>query len=106
MLLFCTLVALSGQGLAESSKVSPTVEINRLIGKGLKENDLKLNPVASDEVLVRRIYLDIIGRIPTQPETTAFLNSKDPKKTEKLVDELIGSDGYVSHFYNYFLCFK
>lgn len=98
----CLLVAISTEVRAESTKGSPTAKINRLVKAGLAENDIKPNPVASDEVMVRRLYLDIIGRIPTQAEAAAFIDSKDPKKIPNLVDELIGSEGYVSHFYNYF----
>ena len=98
----CAFAALSTQVLAESAKVSPTAKIDRLIKTGLAENDLKPNPLAGDEVMVRRLYLDIIGRIPTQAEAASFIQSKDAEKIPKLVDELIGSEGYVSHFYNYF----
>ncbi|MDF1824719.1 MAG: DUF1549 domain-containing protein [Verrucomicrobiales bacterium] len=102
LLSLCVLAAISVQVRAETSKISPTAEIDRLIKAGLAENEIKPNPVASDEVLVRRIYLDIIGRIPTQEESGLFIDSEDPEKVANLVDELIGSEGYVSHFYNYF----
>lgn len=102
LLPICLFLAVSIPAFAEFTKVSPTAKIDRLIKAGLTENDLKPNPLASDEVMVRRLYLDIIGRIPTQEEAKAFIESKDPEKIPALVDELIGSDGYVSHFYNYF----
>ena len=52
---------------------------------------------------MRRLYLDAIGRIPTYAEAKAFLDSSAPDKREKLVDELLASEGYVGHMYNY-LC--
>ena len=33
-----------------------------------------LAPVASDVEFVRRLYLDLTGRVPTAPETRAFLD--------------------------------
>jgi len=63
---------------------------------------LKSNPLMSDEQFVRRLYLDIAGRIPTYEETTAFLKDTSPTKRGALIDKLLDSDGYVSTTYNYF----
>jgi hypothetical protein len=57
--------------------------------------------MASDEVFVRRIYLDAIGRIPTLAEATKFLRSDDKDKRLKLIGELLHSEGYVNHYFNY-----
>ncbi len=75
--------------------------IDELVEAGYKEHNITPNPMASDEVFVRRIYLDIIGRTPTKKETLAFVNSDAKNKKTKLIDELLDSDGYVSHHYNY-----
>ncbi len=40
-------------------------------------------PVASDEVFLRRVYLDVIGTLPTPEEARAFLDSKDPERRGK-----------------------
>ncbi len=105
-ILLASLLASPVIGSADSA---PTVDpgeaiarIDQLVLDGLKENDLEPNPLASDEIFVRRAHLDLIGRIPTKEETLSFLESKDPEKRATLVDRLIGSDGYVSHHYNYF----
>jgi hypothetical protein len=76
--------------------------IDELVLEGLKKEKLEPNADTSDEVFVRRVHLDLIGRTPTKAETLAFLGSEDPDKRAKLVDSLIGSDGYVSHQYNWF----
>lgn len=84
-----------------SEKGNPIAKIDQLVLENLKENELKPNPIASDEVFVRRTYLDLVGRIPTQQETRSFLDDKSPRKRGALVRSLIGSDGYVSHHFNY-----
>lgn len=81
--------------------VSASTRIDQLIAAQLREKEMKPNRVASDEVFVRRAYLDLVGRIPTMEEASSFFQSEDAKKREKLVEELIGSEGYVSHQYNY-----
>lgn len=72
-----------------------------MIEKNLAAQGLQPNSPASDPVFVRRIYLDIIGRVPTRSETLAFLESREPNKRTQLIDRLLASDGYVSHHFNY-----
>ncbi len=66
-----------------------------------KANNLKPNSPAADDILVRRIYLDIVGRIPTERETQDFMGSKVPDKRAKLIDKLLNGEGYVQNFFNY-----
>jgi hypothetical protein len=56
-------------------------------------------PLVSDEQFVRRTYLSLIGRIPTAAEAIHFFNSSQPNKRSLLVDKLLDSPGYVSHFF-------
>src|SRR5262249_23652855 len=42
--------------------------------------------------------IDIIGRVPTLDETLAFLNSHDPDKRSRLVDELLASPEFGPHW--------
>jgi len=76
-------------------------QIDRLIAANYAKYKIKPNPLTSDAQFVRRIYLDIVGTIPTYQETVKFLNSKDPAKRANLIDELLGSEGYASHSFNY-----
>ncbi len=78
-----------------------SIKIDALIGDKLLENGQTRNPNSDDEIFVRRIYLDIIGRIPTIQESHAFLSSQDPDKRRNLIDQLLDSYGYVSHQFNY-----
>jgi len=45
--------------------------------------------LASDEVFLRRVYLDSIGTLPTAQEAAAFLASTDPKRRVSLIDQLL-----------------
>ena len=88
-------LALHGASLPESQK------IDSLLAKEWEKNNLKPNPPASDEVMVRRLYLDIAGRIPSAQETQEFMRSADPQKRAKLIDTLLASDGHTSTMFNY-----
>ena len=81
------------------SKISD--HIDDLVLAKLKENGIERNALADDEVFLRRIYLDVVGRIPTLEETKSFLNSKSKNKRANLIDELLDSYGFVSHQFNY-----
>ncbi|MSR55434.1 MAG: DUF1549 domain-containing protein, partial [Gemmataceae bacterium] len=50
---------------------------------------------SSDTMFLRRIYLDLVGMIPTYAEATAFLGDTDPKKREKLIDKLLADPRYA-----------
>jgi hypothetical protein len=80
---------------------SQTRVIDKLVNAGLAEKELKPNAPINDQEFVRRIYLATAGRIPTGVEAETFLQSDDKDKRDKLIDELLESEGYVSHFYNY-----
>ncbi len=55
----------------------------------------------TDEQFVRRVYLDLGGRIPRLDEVKAFLDKSSQQKRLDLVDDLLTSPDYVSHFYNF-----
>ena len=75
--------------------------IDALIEEGYKTNKIKPNEPADDETFVRRAYLDIIGRIPSQEEAREFLDSAEAGKRAKLIDKLLDSEGYISNNYNW-----
>jgi hypothetical protein len=65
--------------------------IDTLVYEKLKQLQIVPSEPCSDEEFVRRAYLDADGRLPRPDETVAFLNSHDPGKRGKLVDDLVDS---------------
>ena len=45
--------------------------------------------LCSDEVFVRRVYLDVIGTLPDPSEVHEFLRDSDPRKRAVLIDALL-----------------
>ncbi len=76
-------------------------EIDKLVAADLAKNKLTANPQASDEVFLRRVYLDVAGRVPSKKETVEFLESKDADKRAKLIDTLLASDGSTQNFFHF-----
>lgn len=62
-----------------------------------KFKNLRIIPseLCTDEEFIRRVTLDVTGRLPTVDEYNAFLADVDPKKRDKLVDELLTRKEFV-----------
>lgn len=88
--------------VAHGTALPEPARIDAILAKSWEKQGLKPNPAAPDEVFLRRIYLDIAGRIPTIEEAQTFLTDQAPNKRAKLIDQLLASDSYVSNFFNYF----
>ena len=80
---------------------SASLWVDRTVGGALLKNGIQPNKQTDDFVFVRRVYLDVAGRIPTDVEARDFLNDKDPEKRRKIIDQLLISDGYRSHLFNW-----
>src|SRR6185437_12320378 len=76
-------------------------KIDALVLEGLTQASQSPNPRVADEQFVRRVYLDIAGRIPTADETQDYLADPSATKREALVDRLLMSDGYRSRMFNW-----
>jgi hypothetical protein len=91
---------LAGNVFADSAADRRAVAIDRVLEAHWQAAKITPNPPAGDETFVRRIYLDLAGRIPTVAEAERFLDSADPGKRGALIDELLGRESYASHFFN------
>ena len=67
----------------------------------LKKLGQDARPKIDDYTFCRRLYLDAIGRIPTLDELDQFIADKRVDKRARLIDNLLNSKGYNSHWYNY-----
>ena len=75
--------------------------IDSLIETKLRSYNQRPNKPADDETFLRRTYLKIIGRIPSYSETKAFLSMRGSDKRSKLIDSLLLTEGYVSHWFHF-----
>ena len=87
--------------------VSPSVEgriwsgtkyIDQLINARLKEEGIKPSKQSSDAEFLRRVHLDLTGKIPTVEAVVNFLEDGSRNKREKKIDELIGSELYLDYW--------
>lgn len=60
--------------------------------------DVEPAPPADDAEFLRRVFLDLSGRVPAYDETVAFLDDPDPDKRAKLVDARLADPDFGAHF--------
>jgi hypothetical protein len=79
--------------------------IDDLVYEKLQSLGIEPSPLVSDHVFLRRVSLDLIGRLPTVEEARAFLdpNEKDNEadKRAKLIDRLLERPEYADHWAGY-----
>lgn len=96
------------QGITSTAKKSAilrdssvqSAKIDSYVNAHLKKEGTVLGNPATDQIFVRRAYLDIAGRIPTLDEYERFISNKGGNKRDELVHQLMESPGYVSHTLN------
>lgn len=62
--------------------------------KNIEANGLNISSVEDKEILIRRLYFDLIGLPPSVEEIDEFLNDKTGNSYEKIVDKLLNSENY------------
>ncbi|MFK7768825.1 MAG: DUF1549 domain-containing protein [Mariniblastus sp.] len=72
--------------------------INSLVEKVWTEYEIKPSKDATDGEWCRRVFLDILGRIPKVEEVKKFVASKEDNKKQKLVESLLYDDEYTEEF--------
>ena len=71
--------------------------VDHYVDAKLREAGVAPAPQADDTTLVRRLTLDLAGRIPTTAEARQFVAATDPAKRQQLIDRLIASPWFDRH---------
>lgn len=79
--------------LAETYPSRNAVDV--AINQKLRRLRLDPSPPASDPIFLRRVYLDLIGRLPTLQEKEAFLADSSPERRDRLVDQLLANPRFT-----------
>jgi hypothetical protein len=78
-------------------------EIDRAIDAQLEQREVKPAPRANDAEFLRRVYLDLTGRIPRVSEVRAFLTDKYPDKRRLIVEKLLADPEFVHQYVGHFV---
>ena len=83
---------------SSSERISDAID--RFMKQGYDQRGIEGSARCEDTVFLRRLYLDLAGRIPTHAEFESWL-SGDRNRTE-LIDHLLDSEDFVQHFSDLF----
>ena len=81
---------------SQASEFTPNNFIDELVLAKLKKLNIRPSALTTDDVFMRRVYLDTIGRLPTPNEIKAFLSDASPDKRSNLIDTLLDTPEWVS----------
>ena len=76
----------------------PANPVDEAVSAALASRGADFAERCTDEVFVRRLYLDMLGTLPRPRETEAFLRSTDPDKRAALVDQLFQREEYADYW--------
>jgi hypothetical protein len=74
--------------------------IDELVYQKLASLNLLPSDSCSDSTFLRRLFLDIIGRIPTPEEVQGYLNDSEPNKRERWIDKILERPEYADFWAN------
>lgn len=74
--------------------------VDELVFKQLKKVGLPPSGICDDRAFIRRVTVDVAGRLPTLSESEAFLRDTSPAKRDAVIDRLLASDDYAEYFAN------
>ena len=85
------------QGLDIPEDIGITEAIDFAIIDKWSKLGIKASPVAGDGIFCRRVYLDVVGRIPTYEEIKNFTANQSPLKRGDLIDKLLNSNEHFDY---------
>lgn len=80
------------------SKYNSSNDIDTLIMDNLHKHEIKPANLCSDEVFIRRVYLDVIGSLPEPQEVRRFLQDRHIDKRAVLIDTLLKREEFADYW--------
>lgn len=89
---------------AKKTVVKPTFtsgDLDRMIETFLESSKVPVAALTTDVEFVRRVYLDVTGKLPPPDQTRAFVTSTESGKRAKLIEYLLNSPEYAGNWGRY-----
>ena len=89
------------------NKLTPSIiqaeakAIDKILNETYQKRNVKIPGKIDESALVRRLYLSLVGRIPTFDEINSYLSNTSEQKKSPLIEELTESSGYNSQMFNW-----
>lgn len=79
-------------------RFAPVQPIDRMVHSRLQQLRMLPGWICSDAVFVRRVYLDVIGTLPTAQEAKSFIQDSRADKRRILIDQLLQRDEFADYW--------
>lgn len=94
----CRILRPQGAPLASLLDFTPKNFIDHLSVEKWKKLGIKPSPACDAPTFLRRVTVDLCGRLPTVAETRSFLDDNGTDRLDRLVDRLLESSDYPAYF--------
>lgn len=99
------------ESISPSNKRAPAIStptarrnfVDEFIFSKMEKNSIPHSGLTSDYEYMRRVTLDLTGRIPAAQELRDFITDNNPAKRDKLVDRVLASEAFVDKWAYYFM---
>ena len=92
--------AIIPQGLPVPATPPEKTFIDSFVFAKQRQLGIPPSPLCDDATFIRRVSIDVAGRLPTVSEVEQFIADPDAAKRDRLVDRLVDSPGYADYFSN------
>ena len=92
--------AIIPQGIPVQQTPPEKTFVDHLVFAKLRQLGIPPSELCDDATFIRRVSVDISGRLPTVAEVQQFIADTDAGKRDRLVDRLVDSPGYADYFAN------
>lgn len=87
-----------GKSLESIQNFVPNNYVDELAASKWRKLGLQPSPASDDATFLRRVTVDLCGRLPTVEETVTFLDDKSGSKRRLAIDRLLDSPDYPAYF--------
>ena len=95
----CLMLSCTKTTVAPTQQVSSsTKHLDRHINAVLKREGIQPSKMSEDAEFLRRVHLDLTGKIPTSEEVLDFLKDGSSGKRQRKIRELLASDAYFDYW--------
>ena len=95
----CLMLSCTKTTVAPTRRVSSsTKHLDRYINATLKREGIQPSKMSEDAEFLRRVHLDLTGKIPMPEEVLDFLKDGSSSKRQKKINQLLTSDAYLDYW--------
>lgn len=98
LLVVCSQYSLVAADETVAERISPSELIDQQVAQVWSAYQMSPSQPATEGEWCRRVYLDVLGRIPTVKELRTYVRNRSSDKREELVRTLLYDDAYTDAF--------